>query len=112
MALSSLPDNGAMYHAVSPASRNYRNSSRAIPLLGSRGGLEGFQLPPGVRFQCGPRVLSRRPRHGVDLSEFALSHRLAITGIPGLSALRRSIVTLDYREALVRIERKRSCTLS
>jgi predicted aspartyl protease len=103
-----LLDTGATFSALSPeaarASRNYWSLANAISLLGSAGGIEGFQLPAGVRFRCGDRVLSGDPAVVVDLSDFARHHRFEITGILGYPALRNSIVTIDYRDSLVRIE--------
>jgi hypothetical protein len=59
-----------------------------------------------VRFQCGAREFSADPAVVVDLSDFARHHRFDITGILGYPALRNSIVTVDYRDSLVRIEGK------
>jgi predicted aspartyl protease len=105
-----LLDTGATFSAVSPAaaraSRTYWPLGNVIALRSSAGGIEGFPLPPGVRFRCGPRVLSADPAVVVDLSDFARHHRFEITGILGYPALRNSVVTLDYRDSLVRIERK------
>jgi hypothetical protein len=105
-----LLDTGATFSAVSPtaarASRNYWSLSNVIALRSSAGEIEGFPLPPGVRFRCGPRVLPADPAVVVDLSDFARHHRFEITGILGYPALRTSVVTIDYRDALVRIERK------
>jgi hypothetical protein len=103
-----LLDTGATFSALSPeaarASRNYWSLASAISLRGSAGDIEGFQLPAGVRFRCGDRVFSGDPAVVVDLSDFARHHRFEITGILGYPALRNSIVTIDYRDALVRIE--------
>jgi predicted aspartyl protease len=105
-----LLDTGATFSAVSPAaaraSRNYWSLGNAIALRSSAGDIEGFPLRPGIRFRCGTRVLSGDPAIVVDLSDFARHHRFEITGILGYPALRNSVVTLDYRDALVRIERK------
>jgi hypothetical protein len=68
--------------------------------------VEGFPLSPGVLFRCGDRVLSADPAVVVDLSSLARHHQFEITGILGYPALRNSIVTIDYRDSLVRIERK------
>jgi hypothetical protein len=105
-----LLDTGATYSAISPAaaraSRNYWSLGKAILLQGSSGGIEGFELAPGVRFRCGARVLSADPVVVVDLSDMARHHRFEVTGILGYPALRNSIVTINYRDALVRIEGK------
>jgi hypothetical protein len=103
-----LLDTGATYNAISPAaarvSRNYWNPSSVIPLRGGTGDTEGFPLPPGVRFRCGPRVLSADPAVVVNLSEFASHYPFEVTGVLGYPALRTSIVTMNYRDGLVRIE--------
>ena len=105
-----LLDTGATFSAVSAASaraaRNYWSQSNAIFLLGSSGGIQGFQLSPGVRFRCGTHVLSADPAVVVDLSDMARHHQFEITGILGYPALRNSTVTINYRDALVRIEGK------
>jgi hypothetical protein len=105
-----LLDTGATFSAVSPdaarASRNYWSLANSIGLRGSAGYIEGFRLPPGVRFRCGERVLSADPAVVVDLSDFARHHRFDVTGILGYPALRHTIVTIDYRDSLVRIEGK------
>ena len=105
-----LLDTGATFSAVSAdaarASRNYWSRSNAIDLRGSAGGIEGFPLRSGVRFRCGERVISGDPAVVVDLKDFAQHHRFEITGILGYPALRNSVVTFDYRDALVRIEGK------
>jgi predicted aspartyl protease len=105
-----LLDTGATYSALSPdaarASRNYWSLGNAIALWSSAGGIEGFALPHGVRFRCGPRVFSGDPAVVVDLSDFARHHHFDIAGILGYPALRNSIVTMNYRDGLIRIEGK------
>jgi predicted aspartyl protease len=105
-----LLDTGATYNALSPeaarASRNYWSLTNAIDLRGAAGGTEGFPLPPGVRFRWGARVLSADPAVVLDLSNLARHHQFEIAGILGYPALRNSIVTIDYRDSLVRIEGK------
>lgn len=103
-----LLDTGATYNAVSPAaarvSRNYWNPSSGIALRGGTGDTEGFPLPPGVRFRCGSRVLSADPAVVVNLADFASHYPFEVTGVLGYPALRTSIVTMNYRDGLVRIE--------
>jgi hypothetical protein len=105
-----LLDTGATFSAISPEaarpSRNYWSLANSICLLGGSGGIEGYTLPSGVRFRVGQRVLSADPAVVVDLSDFSRHHQFAITGILGYPALGNSIVTLDYRDSLVRIEGK------
>lgn len=105
-----LFDTGATYNAISPAaarsSGNFWNLKDAIGLRSSAGGIEGFPLAPGVRFHIGPHVLSADPAVVVDLSDLTLHHDFEIAGILGYPALRHSIVTVDYRDSLIRIEGK------
>jgi len=105
-----LLDTGATYNALSPAaaraSRNYWRLDEAIGLRGGAGGIEGFPLAPGVHFRCGAQLFSADPAVVVDLSDFARHHHFEISGILGYPALRNTIVTIDYRDALIRIEGK------
>ena len=105
-----LLDTGATYSAVSleaaRASHQFWSIRDAIELRGSAGGVEGFPLSPGVLFRCGDRVLSADPAVVVDLSSLARHHQFEIYGILGYPALRNAIVTIDYRDSLVRIEGK------
>jgi predicted aspartyl protease len=83
-----LLDTGATFSAVSldaaRASRTYWSLANSIALRSSAGGIEGFQLAPGIRFRCGPRVFSGDPAVVVDLSDFMRHHRFDITGILGI----------------------------
>jgi predicted aspartyl protease len=105
-----LLDTGATYNAVSPeaarASRTYWNLKDAIELRSGAGATEGFMLPVGLRFRVGPQVFSADPAVVLDLSDFAHHHDFEIAGILGYPALRYSIVTVNYRDSLVRIEGK------
>lgn len=105
-----LLDTGASYNALSPetarASRNYWSLTSVIDLHGAAGATAGFPLPPGVRFHWGARLLSADPAVVLDLSNLNRHHQFEISGILGYPALRNAIVTIDYRDSLVRIEGK------
>ena len=105
-----LLDTGATYSALSPeaarASRNYWSLASGIFLQSGAGGVEGFQLPSGVRFRFGASEFSADPAVVVDLSDFTRHHLFAITGILGYPAIRNSVVTMNYRDSTVRIEHK------
>jgi hypothetical protein len=105
-----LLDTGATFSALSPqvarASRNYWSLANSILLQSGAGDIEGFQLPAGVRFRCGASEFSIDPAVVVDLSDFTRHHQFAINGILGYPALRNSVVTMNYRDSLVRIEHK------
>lgn len=102
-----LLDTGATYSAVSEAAARswnaYRTMSRSIALHGGAGATDGFLLPRGVRFRFGSRVLSADPAVVVDLSDASRHQQFEVDGILGYSALRNSIVTINYRDSLVRI---------
>ncbi len=105
-----LLDTGATYSAVSPAMarawRNYRILSQAISLRAATGDTTGFLLPHGVSFRFGEHVVSADPAVVVDLSNIAAHRQFPIVGVLGYPALRRSIVTINYRDGLVRIDGK------
>jgi predicted aspartyl protease len=101
-----LLDTGASFNAVSAAAagrwKDYRVLYPVVPLLGGTGATEGFRLPPGVRFHFGAQVVSADPAVVVDLSNLSNHHGFPIAGVLGYPALLRSVVTIDYRDALVR----------
>lgn len=105
-----LLDTGATYNGVSPAAarawKNYRRQSPDISLSGSSGAIDTFLLPPGMQFRFGSRVLSADPAVVVDLSAMAKHHNFEVSGVMGYPALRRSVVTIDYRDSLVRMDGK------
>jgi hypothetical protein len=105
-----LLDTGASYNVVSKDAagswRDYRVLSPNVPLLGGTGNTSGFLLPCGVRFRFGSRVLTADPAVVVDLSDFTRHHGFALAGVLGYPALSHSIVTIDYRNTLVRIDDK------
>jgi hypothetical protein len=102
-----LLDTGAAWNAVaSTTARVYRMLASRLSLIGAGGDTDGYLLPPGVRFRFGSRVVAADPAVVVDLSALASHHRFAIAGVLGYPALRRSILTIDYRDTLVRIDGK------
>jgi hypothetical protein len=105
-----LVDTGSVYNGISPAAaracRNYRMLAPSISLTSGGGETDGFLLPPGVRFRVGPSVMNADPAVVVDLSAISRLHRFEVSGVIGYPAIRDSIVTIDYRDARVRIEKK------
>ncbi len=100
-------DTGAGVSGVSPrtasAWRNYAARSRNISLAGGAGRVAGLLLPEGVTFRVGGQMLAADPAAVVDLSGISIAHRFEISGVIGFPALRRSVVTVNYRDALVRL---------
>jgi len=105
-----LLDTGSAYNGVSPAAatawRNYRLLSPTVPLTGTGGDTDGFLLPPGVRFQVGAHEMRADPAVVVDLSAISRLHQFEVSGVIGYPAIRYSVVTIDYRDARVRMEGK------
>jgi predicted aspartyl protease len=105
-----LLDTGASFNAVSTETASNRAGQRfgfrRLSLTGGSGETEGFMLPAGVRFRFGSQVMSADPVVVVDLSNLAGHHRFPIAGVLGYPALRRSVVTVDYRDGLVRLAGK------
>jgi hypothetical protein len=106
-----LLDTGASYNAVSSSAaargwKGYRALSPTLALRGFMAEMGGFLLPAGVRFRFGSHVVPADPAVVVDLSELSNHHKFAIAGILGYPALRRSIVTINYRDTLVNIAEK------
>jgi hypothetical protein len=105
-----LLDTGATYNAVSETAARAWNErsllSHSIPLHGGAGAIDGLLLSHAVRFRFGSRVVSADPVVVVDLSDVGRHRQFEVAGILGYPALRRAIVTIDYRDSLVRIDNK------
>ena len=106
-----LLDTGASYNAVSTSVaargwKGYRTMSPTLALRGFLAEMGGFLLPAGVRFRFGLHVVSADPAVVVDLSDLSNHHKFAIEGILGYPALRRSIVTINYRDTVLNIAEK------
>jgi hypothetical protein len=105
-----LLDTGSSFNAVSTAAvgtpRPFGLEYSPISLVGGSGETEGFWMPHGVRFRFGSRVVSADPAVAVDLTSLAGHHGFPITGLLGYPGLRQSIVTIDYRDGLVRMAGK------
>lgn len=105
-----LLDTGATYNALSPAAAGHlvRSSvlDAAIPLRGGAGDAEGRMLPPGVQFQIGSHVFRADPAVMVDLSSLTNHHQFEISGLLGFAALRRSVLDVNYRDVIVRLDSK------
>ncbi len=105
-----LLDTGSAFNAISDAAaRALKNSSALAPEVSLWGGARAAQgrvYSEGVSFRLGGRVMEMRPVVSVDLSEMTRRNGLDVSGVIGYPALARSVVTVSYREGLVRIQRK------
>jgi hypothetical protein len=101
-----LLDTGACYSAVSRRTARLLSASLLAPtdLRGPNGPVDGGFLEGAVRFEVAGRSLTGEPVVAVDLSAFSALNGLETDGVLGYPALRFSVLTVDYRDALVRID--------
>ena len=101
-----LLDTGACYSAVSRRTARFLSSSLLAPadLRGPNGPVDGGFLEGSVRFQVAGRSLTGEPVVALDLAAFNAINGLETDGVIGYPALRYSVLTLDYRDSLVRID--------
>jgi hypothetical protein len=105
-----LLDTGASYNAISTNLARQMNSAAALsaplPLQGGTTRLYGSRVTEIVRFRVGSSDLRTDPTLAVDLSLTSRYHNLEVSGLVGYPALRASVLTLNFRDGLVQIERK------
>jgi len=105
-----LLDTGSAYNVISttapPALRQARAPAQYVPLIAGAGKTGGRLLPFPVALRFGGRVLTLEPVVSVDLAELSRRHGIDISGVIGYPALAESVVTVNYRKALVRIQSK------
>ncbi|MBZ5581797.1 MAG: aspartyl protease family protein [Acidobacteriia bacterium] len=101
-----LLDTGASYSAVSrPAARVLKKSTGpVIGLQGANGVVSGDLLAAGARFDFAGRSLAAETVVALDLAALSALHRVEAIGVLGYPALRASILTVSYRDGLVRID--------
>jgi hypothetical protein len=105
-----LLDTGASYSAVSRRTAQVLRSSLvlAVGLRGANGAVNGELVESGVRFQVAGRSLVAEPVVALDLAGFSAFNGVETIGILGYPALRTSILTVNYRDGLVRIDAPQS----
>ena len=100
-----LLDTGASYSAVSQRTAKVLKCPLAstVGLTGANGALHGDLIAGGVRFGVAGLSLAGGPVVAVDLGAFNQFHGVETIGVLGYPALRADILTVSYRDALVRI---------
>lgn len=103
-----LLDTGACYTAIS---RGMARSLRSLlgPLMqmqGSAGTVQGERVESDVRFQVAGREFRTDPVVALDLSMPNKFNGVEMAGLLGYPDLRTSVLTIDYRNSLVKIETK------
>jgi hypothetical protein len=103
-----LIDTGAAYNAISRKVARQLNSSEAlassIPVHGSIAVMDAPLLPDRVQLRFGSRELAVEPVVVIDLSMASRYHNLEVAGLIGYPALRDSILIVNYRDGLVRLD--------
>ena len=101
-----LLDTGSCYSAVS------REAARAlqVPLLSMldlrspNGPAQAGLIAGPIRFQVAGRSLTAEPAVALDLSAFSAWNGVETSGVLGYPTLHSSVLTIDYRDRLVRID--------
>jgi hypothetical protein len=103
-----LLDTGAIYSAIShKVARELHIAElmvERIPLQGGTAEMDAPLLRGTVRLRLGSRELAADPVVAVDLSGPSRYHRIDIAGLIGYPALTDSVLTVNYRDHLIRIE--------
>ena len=105
-----LLDTGASFSAISErTARALKYPSvfaSFVPLQSGAGATEGKLFSLEVRFRFGSHVVEANPVVVVGLNQLEQYHQMEVAGILGYPALRESILTINYRDGLVGIDRK------
>jgi hypothetical protein len=103
-----LLDTGASYSAISRTmARDLKFAeglARPIPLHGGAGDLQALLLGTGIRFRFGRKELDPGPVIAMDFSVPSKYHNLDVAGIIGYPAVSESVLLVNYRDGLVRID--------
>jgi len=104
-----LLDTGAAYNAVSQELSQKLNRFKALAptLVPVQGGTTAMDAPlfrDTAKLRFGSRELVSGPVVTIDLSTASRYHNLEVSGLIGYPALRDSVLTVNYRDRLVRID--------
>jgi predicted aspartyl protease len=103
-----LLDTGASYNAVSKAVAQELKLSEGlaerVPLQAGTATLDVAQVGSDVRLRVGAREMGVGRVVAIDLSVSCRYHKLDIAGLLGFPALSGSVLMVNYRDGLVRID--------
>ncbi len=99
-------DTGASYSAISQRTARVLKSKpvSAIALQGAGGAVNGDLIAGRIRYHVASQSLTAETVVALDLKAFSAFNRVETIGILGYPALRAFILTVSYRDALVRID--------
>ena len=101
-----LLDTGASYSAISHRAAQALRSAlvSTVGLRGANGAVNGDLIEAAVQFHVAGWNLTAEPIVALDLADFSAFNGVETAGVLGYPALRASILTVSYRDALVRID--------
>jgi predicted aspartyl protease len=105
-----LLDTGASYSAVSKTVARELKFSEAllerVPLQAGTTDLDAPLVGSGVRLRFGRTTIGASPVVAINLSVASRYNNLNVAGLLGFPALSRSVLVVNYRDGLVRIDSK------
>ena len=105
-----LLDTGATYNAISTRLARRMNSSTAlenpVSAQSGNGRIDATPVTEVRRLTVGSRELETGSVVAVDLSLSSRYHNFEVSGLLGYPALRSTVLTVNYRDKWVRIDRK------
>ena len=103
-----LLDTGAWYTAISRnLARKLKLSETLAPRVALQGGIAPIDAPllsSWVHLRLGSRSLATGPVVAVDLSTASRYHDFEVSGLIGYTSLCKSVLIVNYRDRLIRIE--------
>jgi hypothetical protein len=101
-----LLDTGSAYNVLSNAASAQLQPARVLAVTAAAGQTAARVLPGRLPVQLGDGELSFDAALAMPLTEISRRHGVNVTGIIGYPALAGAVVTVNYRESLVRIQGK------
>jgi aspartyl protease len=101
-----LLDTGSTYNVLSNAVTAMLQPARVLTVAAASGQTEARLLPGRLPVRFGGGELMFDSAVGMPLTEISRRNGMDVTGIIGYPAVARSVVTVSYRDSLVRIQGK------
>lgn len=102
-----LLDTGSSYNVISNetarALRRSRTLAPSVAVQAGAGAADGRLLSHGICFQWGGPTMTLDPVVAIDMTGICQRHGREISGMIGHPALASSVLTVDYRDSMVRI---------